>query len=363
MPIDNRPELRRLLDGGRIRLERHEFLDQQPPEVGGPLTDRVEGMLLGLAIGDALGRSSEGLRPQDRRARRGEVRDYLDRDRDGRPIGYPSDDTQLAFWTLERLLDDDGLDAAAVTRHLAAGDIRGIGQTVLGWLVAVKNGAPWDEAAQHSAGNGALMRIAPVLIPHLPSPSSALWADAAILARLTHDDAASTAACVAFVDLLWQLLGMRSPPAADWWVHRFCGTMEPLEGETEYRPRGAPIPYAGPVSRFTRRQVVAALREDLPVEAACERWHSGAYLLETVPSVLYILCRHGSDPEEAIIRAVNDTVDNDTIAAVVGAAVGALHGRGALPERWLEGLSGRTRSNDDGRVFELASRAADRWAR
>ena len=50
--------------------------------------------------------------------------------------------------------------------------------------------------------------------------------------------------------------------------------------------------------------------------AACDSWYSGAYLLETVPSVLYILERHGHDPEEAIVRAVNDTKDNDTVAAI-----------------------------------------------
>jgi ADP-ribosylglycohydrolase len=46
-----------------------------------------------------------------------------------------------------------------------------------------------------------------------------------------------------------------------------------------------------------------------------------------VPSVLHILAMHGDDAEEAIVRAVNDTRDNDTTAAIVGAAVGALHGR------------------------------------
>ena len=53
------------------------------------------------------------------------------------------------------------------------------------------------------------------------------------------------------------------------------------------------------------------------------------------------------------MRAVNDTRDNDTIAAIVGAAVGALHGEAALPVRWRQGLLGRTREADDGRVFEL----------
>ena len=75
---------------------------------------------------------------------------------------------------------------------------------------------------------------------------------------------------------------------------------------------------------------------------ACDEWHSGAYLLETVPCALYILMRHGHDPEEAIVRAVNDAWDNDTVAAIVGAAVGALHGKAALPRRWVDGLLGRS---------------------
>ena len=43
------------------------------------------------------------------------------------------------------------------------------------------------------------------------------------------------------------------------------------------------------------------------------------------------------------------------------AAVGALHGREALPERWIEGLTGRTKADDDGRVFELLEMAHERW--
>ncbi len=72
-----------------------------------------------------------------------------------------------------------------------------------------------------------------------------------------------------------------------------------------------------------------------------------------MPSVIYILMRHAHDPVEAIVRAVNDTKDNDTIAAIAGAAVGALHGRRALPIDWLTGLSGRTGEHDDGRIFQL----------
>jgi ADP-ribosylglycohydrolase len=98
-------------------------------------------------------------------------------------------------------------------------------------------------------------------------------------------------------------------------------------------------------------------KADSTVLDASELWYSGAYLLETVPTVLHILMRHGGDPEEAIIRAVNDTKDNDSIAAIVGAAVGALHGCARLPDRWKRGLLGRTRESDNGRIFELIDAA------
>jgi ADP-ribosylglycohydrolase len=75
-----------------------------------------------------------------------------------------------------------------------------------------------------------------------------------------------------------------------------------------------------------------------------------------VPTVLYIMTLHQYDAEAAIIRAVNDTKDNDTIAAIVGAAVGALHGEKALPKRWRDGLLGRTMGDDDGQVFKLLDR-------
>ena len=96
------------------------------------------------------------------------------------------------------------------------------------------------------------------------------------------------------------------------------------------------------------------------MEAGAE-WHSGAYLLETVAIAALILGRFAHSAEEAIVRAVNDTLDNDTVAAVVGSVVGALHGKSVLPGRWIEGLTGRTAEANDGRVFELTDQAVRRF--
>jgi hypothetical protein len=117
------------------------------------------------------------------------------------------------------------------------------------------------------------------------------------------------------------------------------------------------LPYDGPLWRFVDREVRRALEQNWSTLEAYERWHSGAYLLETMPCVLYILARHGDKPEEAIVRAVNGTKDNDAVAAIVGAAVGALHGRAGLPARWISNLLGRTTADGDWHVFELIESA------
>ena len=142
-------------------------------------------------------------------------------------------------------------------------------------------------------------------------------------------------------------------------MKRYSDVAAELEGDTRYAPRhAAPVyPHNGPIGKFVEDAVSDALLHGWSTLDACSRWYSGAYLLETVPCCIYILERHAHDPEQAIVRAVNDTKDNDTVAAIVGAAVGALHGRAALPQRWINGLLGRTRADDDGHVFELISLA------
>jgi ADP-ribosylglycohydrolase len=150
---------------------------------------------------------------------------------------------------------------------------------------------------------------------------------------LTHNDAAAISSCVAFVGLLWELLAMGGPPdRPEWWLDRYIEIARPIEGNAAYRPRGGEyMGFEGSVADFVDRHVRVAWRRNLGVREACNGWYSGAYLLETVPSVLYILMAYAQDPEEAIVRAVNDTRDNDTTAAIVGAAVGLCTGRARYP--------------------------------
>jgi ADP-ribosylglycohydrolase len=362
----NRQLLEWLFETGRIELQRGAAFDFSP----GPMPadfdfDRVEGMMLGLAVGDALGNTTEGVMPQRRRAVYGEIRDYVPSRHSDEAVGLPSDDTQLAFWTLQQMLEDRGFEPEQVARRFSSGRIFGIGSAVREFVSNHNSkGLPWYRCGPKSAGNGALMRIAPIVIPHLAEGSSDLWVDAALCAMITHNDSASISACLSFVNMLWQLLQMDAVPNPLWWLETYVEMARELEVDEGYRPRGgAFLDYEGPLWRLVEEKVTEAYNDGLSVLDACERWYSGAYLLETVPSVIHILMKHGDDLEEAMVRAVNDTKDNDTIAAIVGSAVGALHGRKAIPDRWLSKLSGRTAESDDGMVFRLLEEAKVLWWR
>ena len=69
--------LRQLFAEGAIDLAGALF-DSLPTGHAGDFSwERVDGMLLGLAIGDALGNTSEGMLPAKRREQYGEIRDYV----------------------------------------------------------------------------------------------------------------------------------------------------------------------------------------------------------------------------------------------------------------------------------------------
>lgn len=362
-PCTNRATLESLFASGGIDLVRGPIFDT-PPE---PLPpdfdfDKVEGMMLGLVVGESLGTPTEGWLPRKRRVVHGEIRDYLPNKYGFAPAGLASDDLQLAFRTLERMLEDDGFNPERLAKDFSHHHVFGRGMTVRRFISNYRSGLPWYQSGPKSARNGALVRIAPMLIPHVRTATAELWVDTALSAMITHNDAGSTASCLALVSVLWKLLGMRSPPRAAWWPEAFVSVMKQVEGSTRYRVRGGKFfGYEGPLWRFVEEKVTEAYRAGLSTLDACDQWRSGAYLLETLPSVVYVLMARGDDPEEAIVRAVNDTRDNDTIAAIVGACMGALYGRQGLPARWIEHLPSQTAEHEARHIFALLEAARRRW--
>lgn len=344
-----------LFKAGKINIRNSDLFNTPVKTKENINFDRIEGMILGVAVGDGLGNTSESMLPADRRAIHGEITDYLT-NRYSDKKGVPSDDTQFTAWTLEQVLKDGCYNPENVAAAFNGKKIFGLGKTVKEFLINSKKGKKWYEAGPDSAGNGSLMRISPIILPHLKNDSGNLWIDTALCSMTTHNDSVAIASCLALVNLIWNVMDMEKAPEPMYWLDKFIETLKEFEIREDYNPRCIPnIGYRGTLWGYLDKVVRNAYNENLSVLDACNRWFSGAYLFETVPCVIYILMKHGDNFEDAIIRAVNDTSDNDTTAAIVGSVLGALHGKSAIPQRWLDNLTGRTADSDDGKIFEILS--------
>ena len=367
MPQPLAARLEALFDAHEIDLRRGALfdldLDPLPPDFD---WSRVDGMLAGLAIGDALGFPTEGMAPAERRAVHGEVRDFLVLGEDRARAGGPSDETQTAFRALEDIVHAGRFRPDRVAARWAEAPIFGISPTLRDFLKAYRAGnMPWARCGAKAPFADALARVPALLVPHLRQGGTALWPDVALGVMMSHDDSAAIAAGLAYAALLRDLLVAPAPPPPAWWAARFVAAAADCEIDPHYRARVAasePLAaFQGTLCDFVGAVLPDALARDLSAAEACAAWGGGAYVLEAVPSALYILARHAAAPEEAMVRAVNDVPDADTVGALVGAAVGALHGLDALPERWRRALPGRIGADDDGAVWRLIAAARARW--
>ncbi len=338
-----------LVRKGIVNMPEVKMLYDDLPEINVDL-ERLKGMLLGIAIGDSLGNTSESLTPAKRRRIYGWIDGYLPNKNAGNErVGLPSDDTQLSFDTLKVILRNGYLDLEDLAFTFAGHEIFGIGSTVKDFLRNYKEfGLPWYRAGVRSAGNGALMRISPLITLYMKNRNrEEFWADVILDTMLTHNDELAISSSLAFVKLLVYLFNGEDRKLD------LRDILEPFSAITlnkEYRTYSHTEVYP---YEYIEDVISSSLKADLKVQEFSERFGSSGYLLETFPAVLYIILKHREDPVEAILEAVNNTYDNDTIASIVGGAMGALYGTKAFKSEWISNLKGRIRENDDGTVFKL----------
>jgi ADP-ribosylglycohydrolase len=72
-----------------------------------------------------------------------------------------------------------------------------------------------------------------------------------------------------------------------------------------------------------------------------ERLGEGWVAEEALAIALYCALTADGSFERGVLAAANHSGDSDSTAAIAGNLLGALLGRGAIPERWLEPLEVR----------------------
>lgn len=276
---------------------------------------RLAGTLLGTALGDSLGLPAEGMDAAAVARRWGR----LDRYRLLGPVGFVSDDAEqsaLVAQALARHPKDPAACAAAFRRSLVAWFWRlpfGVGLATVRACLKASVGLPSGVA---SAGNGAAMRSAVVGV-YFRDDAARRRAFAEALARVTHTDPRAVQAAV-FVAETAAAAALGSSPAAALGAGASAVT-EPELAAALAKARG--LAGAG-----------------APVAAAAAALGTTGYCVHTAAFASFLFARFGHDARAALVETASAGGDADTIGAVVGGWVGALHGEEGLPPDLVAGL-------------------------
>ena len=286
--------------------------------------DRFRGCLLGLAAGDALGTTLEFKPPG--------TFEPIDDMVGGGPFdlqpGQWTDDTSMALCLATSLIERGGFDAMdQMERYVrwvgqgylsSTGTCFDAGTTTLNALakfIRYKN--PYSGSTDpHTAGNGSLMRLAPVPMYFAGDAAEAI-ARAADSSRTTHAAHEAVDACRYYAGLLVGALGgvdkdtLLSPA--------YC----PVEGLWEREP---------PVHEIARVAAGSFKHLDPPDIKGT------GYVVDALEAALWAFHRSDGFREGALL-AVNLGDDADTTGAIYGQIAGAHYGAETIPASWRSKLT------------------------
>ncbi|MEJ6010475.1 ADP-ribosylglycohydrolase family protein [Novosphingobium aquae] len=320
-------QVRDVRPGALETQEQMQYVHRLPGPVAGPtprtddeaIRDRAVGALLGLAVGDALGTTLE-FKGRDTYP---PLTDIVGGGPFSLKPGQWTDDTAMALALAESLAHCDPFSPTDLMHRFVAwrregeysctGSCFDIGVTTSAALGRFeRTGDPFAGSIDpQTAGNGSLMRLAPVAIRY--------WRDHSILrqvaidqSRTTHGAPEAVSACAAYAGML---------------ADAIAGV--PREGVLSQQSDG----YAGSVAKVVRGSWRGKARTSV---------RSGGYVVESLEAALWAIGRT-SDFRGAVLTAANLGDDADTTAAIAGQLAGALYGADAIPREWLEKLAWRER--------------------
>lgn len=280
-----------------------------------PNLDRFRGCLLGLAIGDAIGTAVEF----EPRGSFPPVTDMVGGGVFGLQPGQWTDDTSMALCLATSLVDKMGFDPKdQIDRYWSwyqdgylssTGKCFDIGNTVSYELESYhRTGEPFSgSTSPNAAGNGSLMRLAPIPIFYFPDLQKILHF-AAESSRTTHGTVECLEACLLFSEILFNALSGLDKEAM-----LFKTTFKPSA------PKISDIAFGN----FRNKSV--------------NQIKGSGYVVESLEAALWCFY-HTTSFEEAILQAANLGDDADTTAAVCGQIAGAFCGETGIPEKWLSKL-------------------------
>lgn len=294
------------------------------------IEQRAIGAYLGLAVGDALGATTEFLTPNEIRDRYGLHDSIVGGGWLHLKPGQVTDDTGMSLALGDAILAQGGVKAVPVARAFSdwmRGKPVDIGHTVRRGIVHFRDsGVPVVPENEFDAGNGACMRSLPIAIAYWNAPTERLLEASRIQSHITHNNPQADAGTEAVLRMLVAALRGES-----------ITTLQQIADQLVARQ---------PAYRFDRR----------PVQ------NPGGWIVETLQAVFQALFGNAT-LEAVLIDVVNRGGDADTTGAIAGMLAGAGQGVEAIPRRWLRALDRDVRSACEQQALALLELAATTgWA-
>ena len=316
-----------------------------------PTSDgRSRGALLGLAVGDALGAPYEFTNP-GRRCERPLLEGPAREMKAGGPFnlsaGQTTDDTAMACCLAASLHALGRFDADDVVARYEAWsrvtfDIGNLTSDVLGRVRRGARGADasraaWEDSRRNSAGNGSLMRCAPIGVFHSDDVDARIAAsldDAAV----THFDPRCRLASAAFNGAIaYAIRTDDATPAAIITATR-AESMLAAAGLREMHPDLGDVVDAA--QRDLEEDLVAASNASAPFAGASFDVSGGRGdgFVRTAFRLAFWTLVNAPTFEAGLVHVASLGGDSDTNAAITGALLGARFGASAIPPRWCEAV-------------------------
>ena len=219
----------------------------------------------------------------------------------------------------------------------STGECFDIGGTTREALVRFeRTGEPYcGPTDSRSAGNGSLMRLAPVPMFCADDAREAIDRSADS-SRTTHGAAEAVDACRYFAGLL-------------------VGALRGVDKETLLSDHYSPV--EGLWHEYPLAPRIAAIAEGSFKHKQPPEISGSGYVVDTLEAVLWAFC-HTEDFREGALKVVNLGDDADTTGAIFGQIAGAHYGVEAIPTEWRQRLAmGSEITSMADRLRESASRS------
>lgn len=317
--------------------------------------DKVTGMLLGVGIGDALGRYCEGMSHEDVRSTYGRITNYIVTEGwpDGRKTGLGTDDFQLSMAVGEGLVSSGGkpdMDVQ-VQAHVKAfhHSTQGWGPSTYGAVRRLTQGVPWQLAGVRGGkiigtGNGAPMKVAPaalLLVQDIPGATEFIGD----LCSMTHQASVAVSAGLAHA------FGLA-----------YCLQADP----TTFNPPGF-VQAVVNASKIGTNYFPGTLTEDditirlalchdfanwTPERCVAEMENGRCYVYCSLPFSYMFFLRNPTSID-SLYEVASAGGDTDTNSSMASSLLGALNGTAAFPAHLVDELDARDQ------LVDMANRLCD----